>query len=347
MKPVFPYKWKLTNGYPAAGIAHHGCKVFGTFICGGGSTMGYKLAGYHHLGGVEIDKKIAAVYQVNHKPKYLFNDDIRLFKKRLDLPEDLFNLDIFDGSPPCSSFSLSGNREDDWGKEKRFNEGQALQTLDDLFFDYIDLAAVLLPKVIVAENVAGLIAGNARAYVLEIYKAFQKIGYNVQIFLLNASSMGVPQKRERVFFVCHRKNLALPKLELSFNHKPITLGELEKHVSNPIGEPLTEAFAQWWRLTKKGDSFGKAHPKGSFFNSTRQSRSKVLGTITATVAGKMAHYDHPNELHEDVIKLAGTFPVDYNFLDVPVKYLVGMSVPPVMMANVADQIYKQWLSKLK
>jgi site-specific DNA-cytosine methylase len=42
---------------------------FGTFICGGGSTMGYKLAGFNHLGGVEIDVKVADVYKENHKPK--------------------------------------------------------------------------------------------------------------------------------------------------------------------------------------------------------------------------------------------------------------------------------------
>ena len=61
-KHLFPYRWKLSDGYPAGGIAYHGRKVFGTFICGGGSTMGYKLAGYDHLGGVEIDPKVAAVY---------------------------------------------------------------------------------------------------------------------------------------------------------------------------------------------------------------------------------------------------------------------------------------------
>ena len=49
---LFPYRWSLADGYPAKGITYHGRKVFGTFICGGGSTMGYKLAGYHHLGGV-------------------------------------------------------------------------------------------------------------------------------------------------------------------------------------------------------------------------------------------------------------------------------------------------------
>ena len=84
----FNYKWYLKDGYPAAGIENHGSKVFGTFICGGGSSMGYKLAGYHHLGGVEIDPKVAEVYKANHNPEYLFVEDIRNFRKRPQLPKE-------------------------------------------------------------------------------------------------------------------------------------------------------------------------------------------------------------------------------------------------------------------
>jgi DNA (cytosine-5)-methyltransferase 1 len=90
----FPFKWKIAEGYPAAGIENHGCSVFGTFICGGGSSMGYKLAGYNHLGGVELDPKVAETYEVNHHPKYLYVMDIREFNKKKDLPEELYNLDL-------------------------------------------------------------------------------------------------------------------------------------------------------------------------------------------------------------------------------------------------------------
>ena len=75
----FNYKWLLKDGFPASGIKANNLKVFGTFVCGGGSTMGYKLAGFNHLGGVEIDKRIAEVYNINHKPKYFYNQDIRDF----------------------------------------------------------------------------------------------------------------------------------------------------------------------------------------------------------------------------------------------------------------------------
>lgn len=72
----FPYDWRLADGYPAAGIEPHGCTVFGTFVCGGGSTMGYKLAGFRHLGGVEIDPRAAEVYRANHAPEMLFVEDL-------------------------------------------------------------------------------------------------------------------------------------------------------------------------------------------------------------------------------------------------------------------------------
>ena len=67
-----------------------------------------------------------------------------------------------------------------------------------------------------------MIAGNAKAYVKEAVKRLNDYGYSVQVFLLNAASMGVPQKRERVFFVCSRKELNYPKLKMEFNEKAIT-----------------------------------------------------------------------------------------------------------------------------
>ena len=204
-KHLFPYKWYLKDGYPSANITKNNYNVFGTFICGGGSTMGYKLAGFNHLGGVEIDPPIADIYKTNHSPKHLYNLDIREFNKLTDLPKELFNLDILDGSPPCSTFSMAGSREKAWGKEKQFREGQAVQTLDDLVFVFCDTIIKLQPKVFLLENVKGIIQGNAKVYSKNIVKKMTDAGYNVQVFCLNAASMGVPQKRERVFFISYKK----------------------------------------------------------------------------------------------------------------------------------------------
>ena len=155
----FPFRWNIADGYPAKGIEAHNSTVFGTFICGGGSSMGYKLAGYHHLGGVELDPKVAETYKINHNPELLYNEDIRDFNKRTDLPEQLYHLDLLDGSPPCSTFSTAGSRDKAWGKEKHFAEGQKLQTLDDLVFIYCDTIIKLQPKCFLLENVSGIIKG--------------------------------------------------------------------------------------------------------------------------------------------------------------------------------------------
>nr|DAY18933.1 MAG TPA: Cytosine specific methyltransferase [Caudoviricetes sp.] len=343
-KHKFPYQWNLKDGYPAKGIDQHNLKVFGTFICGGGSSMGYKLAGFDHLGGVEIDPKVAEIYKLNHNPKYLFIEDIREFNKRKDLPEELFHLDILDGSPPCSSFSMAGNREKDWGKKKRFREGQALQTLDDLFFDYIALAKRLQPKVVIAENVKGLIQGNAKSYVKKIKREFENAGYKVQLFLLNAASMGVPQKRERVFFICQRKDLNFPDLKLNFNERPILFSEIKK--LNPKGpfKEIIPSCRDLWEKAKQGKGLDSVHPtKSSFFSKRKLADKEVVGTLTAHCSEDFLHSTEKRCLNEEEIKLIGAYPLDYNFKDIDCGYLIGMSVPPVMTAQIAHQVYLQWL----
>ena len=112
--PMFSVKWNLADIKQDKPV-----KVFSTFACGGGSTMGYKRAGFEVIGNCEIDPAMNKVYVANNKPKYNYNMDVRDFLKQ-ELPEELYNIDILDGSPPCSSFSLAGLREETWGKEKAF-----------------------------------------------------------------------------------------------------------------------------------------------------------------------------------------------------------------------------------
>jgi DNA (cytosine-5)-methyltransferase 1 len=348
VKYKFPYRWNLSDGYPAKGIEYHGKRVLGTFVCGGGSTMGYKLAGFDHLGGVEIDPKIAAVYKANHSPKYLFTEDIRAFNQRNDLPAELYDLDLLDGSPPCSSFSMAGNRERDWGKQKQFAEGQAFQRLDDLVFEYVETIKKLQPKVALLENVKGLITGNAKAYAKNLKTAFEMAGYRVQVFLLNAASMGVPQKRERVFFIGQRKDLGLPLLKMEFNEKPILFGIATNGlIPNGNNEwiKLTEFQKSIWHKAKQGESFAR-YNNGNGFNDFKADDSNVIGTISAQ-QHKYYHSTEPRHFYKSEFCVVGSYPQDFNFLDQKYGYLIGMSVPPVMTAQIAHQIYLQWLSKIQ
>jgi len=213
--------WNLTD---LQAIPKNGLKVFSTFSCGGGSTMGYKLAGCDVVGANDIDPEMAYHYKLNHNPKHYFLCPVSQLLK-IDLPDELFDLDILDGSPPCSTFSMAGSREKAWGKEKHFREGQAKQVLSDLFFDYLDLVARLKPKVAVAENVKGMILGNAKGYTKLVMARFREIGYRPQLFLVNAADCGVPQKRERVFFCALRNDIDKPLLKLAPKHRWISAGE--------------------------------------------------------------------------------------------------------------------------
>ena len=101
----FPWKWSLSD---LEKRPKHGHTVFSCFSCGGGSSMGYKLAGFDVVGNCEIDPDMMKVYKQNNHPKHSFLMDIRDFLKLPDerIPEELFHLDVLDGSPPCSVFSF-------------------------------------------------------------------------------------------------------------------------------------------------------------------------------------------------------------------------------------------------
>jgi DNA (cytosine-5)-methyltransferase 1 len=342
MSHKFPYKWNLADGYPAKGIEYHGKKVFSCFACGGGSTMGYKLAGYEMLGCNEIDPEMIGAYRENHKPKFSFLAPIQEFKNSKAFPDELMDLDILDGSPPCSSFSMSGSREKKWGVEKKFREGQADQVLDNLFFDFLDLAERLKPKVIVAENVKGMLMGNAKSYVTKINKRFKEIGYEVQLFLLNAATMGVPQKRERVFFIANR--MGWGKLRMQFFEKAIPYSEFK---SEP-GPMLTTDTTEVWKKRKPSDtSLGDIHGRISGGRKRFSARfifdNEVCSTVTASPDCLPIRHDFPNRINDDDLKCIGSYPQDYKFPKCGAQYLIGMSVPPVMTAQISHQIYLQWL----
>lgn len=335
---MYNWKWNLSELKNDKDIS-----VFSCFSCGGGSTMGYKRAGFKVIGNVEIDPKINAMYVKNHHPKYNFEMDLREFNKRDDLPEDLYHLDILDGSPPCTTFSHAGKREKSWGVEKKFREGQKEQRLDDLFFVFLETVKKLQPKVVIAENVAGLVEGNAKGYVNAIIKKFKEIGYSVQLFKLNAALMDTPQARERVFFIAN--NQGYPKIKLDFNGKPIKFGEVRTKHGKPIGvgklkERLKHLLpsdkdmaAILERTENKRSNFGVKIFQDHFVPYTIVSSSSFIRACDKCYCSD-----------GDFINIS-TFPQDYDFCGNNVQYVTGMSVPPNMMANIATEVYKQWLKK--
>ncbi len=339
--PLKTGPWKLAE---LKSVKKHGLKVFSCFHCGGGSTMGYKLAGFDVLGGVEIDPEMMEIYRENHQPKHSFLMGVQQFKDlpTAKIPKELFDLDILDGSPPCSSFSMNGSRAKGWGEKKKFREGQTEQVLDDLFFDFIAIAKKLQPKVVISENVKGLILGDARGYVKEIFQAFSDAGYETQLFLLNASAMGVPQRRERVFFISRKKSLKLPPVKMKFQEPVIPF----KAIKQPGVQKsdLTVWCRKMWECRNLKDrNYGsiteRMQGKATNYSTGLIRDNEVPPTLTAKVNHVL--YSEPRHLTvQEQIRIQ-TFPDDYNFKELQPAYACGMSVPPFMMQRVASAVAEQ------
>lgn len=344
--------WMLSD---LKAVPQNGLKVMSTFACGGGSSMGYKRAGCEIVAANDIDPEMAWHYKRNLNPPNYFLCPIRDLLT-MDLPPELFELDILDGSPPCSTFSMAGSREKAWGKDKHFREGQAKQVLSDLFFDYLDLVERLKPRVAIAENVKGMILGNAKGYTKLVMARFKEIGYRPQLFLLNGADCGVPQRRERVFFVAIRDDIKAAPLKLAPKHRWISAGEATVDLQVLTAEEAkenaldAETDRKWWSLTNPGEDYGDAvmrtGAKVKLWNHKKLSGEKPSKSLTATDMFK--HWNVRRTLTFREWKRLGSFPDDYHAkTDKIGKYMIGMSVPPKMTEQVARAVIDQWLQPKK
>lgn len=337
--------WHLAD---LAKVPPNGVKVMSTFACGGGSSMGYKLAGCSIVAANDIDPEMAWHYKHNLNPPLYYLCPIRDLLTA-DLPPELFNLDILDGSPPCSTFSMAGDREKSWGKDKHFREGQAKQVLSDLFFDFLDLAGRLRPKVVIAENVKGMLIGNAKGYTKLVMAQFVELGYRPQLFLVNAADCGVPQRRERVFFVALRNDIAKPKLNLAPRCKWVSAGAATADLQELTADEKAETCIQRYAIGKEAARIKEGGTSERYFSLVRLDRAKPAPTLTAALSAESAasviHSTECRNLTFREVKRLGSFPDDYHAKSDRIgKYMVGMSVPPRMTEAVARAVVSQWLT---
>jgi DNA (cytosine-5)-methyltransferase 1 len=192
--------------------------VISTFAGGGGSSTGYRLAGGKILCVNEFVEAAVETYKANYPNTPVLVEDIKKlngedFLKAAGIQKG--ELDILDGSPPCSAFSVAGKREKGWDQEKIYSDGKKVENIEDLFFEFIRIAKDIQPKVIIGENVAGILMGEAIKKYNEIINEFEKIGYTAVGQVLNAADYGTPQGRQRCFFVAIRNDI-VDKAGLNF-----------------------------------------------------------------------------------------------------------------------------------
>ena len=333
---------------------HNGFNVVSTFSGGGGSCLGYRMAGYRVLWANEFIPSARETYKANHPNSILDGRDIRTVQSQEILDAiglDKGQIDLFDGSPPCSAFSTAGKGSKGWGVTKGYSTG-ANQIVDDLFFEYARLLDGLQPKTFVAENVTGLVKGKSKGYFFEILQSLKDCGYNVQAKVLDASWLGVPQMRQRVIFVGVRNDLGLepvfPKpMAYQYTLRDALSGIQEQ---TDVDVDLSKyALAKRWKECKQNGWV--THPK--WFSLKLPEWNRACNTITASAsivgAASVCHPDECRKFYVSELKRIQSFPDDFvlhgNYVQQVTR--IGNSVPPVMMMHIASTIRDESLDKVK
>jgi len=163
-------------------------------FCGaGGLSLGFQMAGFEIAFANDINPDYANTYQMNHPGSKFFNGSVeqltaeKIFRETGLGPR---GIDLLIGGPPCQGFSINAPRrsiEDDRNR---------------LFREYARLVLEgLRPKVILMENVPGMVSLERGRVIREIYELFQQTGYRMRHMILCAAHYGMPQERWRLFFV--------------------------------------------------------------------------------------------------------------------------------------------------
>lgn len=175
----------------------NGLTLVSLFAGCGGSSLGYKQAGYDVRLAVEWEPAATAVYRLNFPDTMVWEGDIAKLTNdealRLARVQSE-QLDVLDGSPPCQGFSTAGKRA--FGDAK-----------NQLFREYVRLLMSFRPRAFVMENVSGMIKGKMKLVFAEILTTLKAVGYKVSCRLLNAWWYGVPQNRKRVILVGIRDDI--------------------------------------------------------------------------------------------------------------------------------------------
>ena len=334
----------------------NGFTVVSTFSGAGGSSLGYRMAGFRVAWVNEFVEAARETYRANARPETIIDGrDIReitgaeiLHATGLKPGE----LDVLDGSPPCASFSTAGKREKAWGTVKKYSDVE--QRADDLFFEFARLLGELRPRTFVAENVSGLVMGTAKGYFLSILGALKSTGYVVAARMLDAQWLGVPQQRRRLIFVGVRDDLdAAPAHPAPLPYR-YSIRDALPWLVDGAEHPPVEDGAQIARFAigAEWDKAGHGGKSDKYLNLVRGAIGRPAPTITATGGNSSAAGPvHPTEKRKFAIaelrRLCG-FPDDFVLTGSYAQQWerLGRAVPPPMMERIATTLRDDILRRL-
>lgn len=324
------------NGKPTVISVFAGC---------GGSSLGYRLAGYRELLAVDWNGIAADTFKLNFKDVQSWVRDVREVSAEEVLgfcgllPGEL---DVFDGSPPCQGFSMSGRRE-------------VNDTRNDLFLEYIRLIKGLKPKVFLMENVPGMVKGKMKGRFIGIMKSLKELDYRVKCKQMNAKYYGVPQSRERLIFIGVRNDLNIEPSFPGGNRSVVTVGQALQgfDCSGEIVFPKGKAW-EYYYAVPRGKSLAhfmtKKFGTNSYFNLIKADPRRPLCTVTRLFAEGMSgilHWKERRYLTIGELKRLSSFPDDFQFAGTFKEQWaqIGNAVMPGFMRAVAEHIKREILQK--
>lgn len=289
----------------------NGKTVISIFSGCGGSTLGYKLAGFKELLAIDCDNNSVETFKANFPETPIWKRDIRNVKS-----QEILNfcnikvgeLDVLDGSPPCQGFSTAGKR-------------QVNDNRNDLFDEMIRLIKELQPKVFVIENVPGMIKGKMKGRFKNILRNLKALNYSIKIKLMNAKYYSVPQSRERIIFLGVRKDLEKEPIFPKPNLKTIS-------VKDALGR---NGYIKYRSRYYKGFvNFGTA-----YFDCP-------CPTITKTRSWQV----YPENFTISDLKKLSSFPEEFNFVGSFNQQWarIGNAVMPKFMEAIAKNIIETILN---
>ena len=223
-------------------------KVLDLFSGCGGLSLGFKMAGFEISGAIDNDADSIQTFKKNFKKSKSLIKDINKINKK-EIKKNFSNIDVIIGGPPCQGFS-NANR---WQKE--YNDPRNL-----LFLKFIEFVKIIKPKMLLIENVSGILSRSKGQIINNIKEILNENGYKVDYKLLNASEFGVPQIRKRVFIVGNRLN------SIDF------FENLKKRKKVTVKDAISELYA----LEKKDEKKLNGKLDNNYIKYLRKKNSKVL-----------------------------------------------------------------------
>lgn len=325
-------------------VEPNGWTVASTFSGCGGSSTGYRLAGFRVAWASEFIAAAADTYRANMDPATVLDTrDIRDVQ-----PGDIGDVDLLDGSPPCSPFSTQGKLSAGWHEPVPYSG--TMQRTDDLFDEYARLVEGLRPRVFIAENVSGLVTGVAKGYFKQVLARLRAAGYRVEARLLDACWLGAAQERRRIIFCGVRDDLGVPpafpapqRVRRSIRDALPDCGGLiwRWGVADPT-RPSPTIQTEW----RSHSEMALLAPPGT--DKDPETGRDLHADLTRYAAAQhRAQLDLPDGYRWDVRRLTlgelralAGFPPDFRLTgSYPQRWeRIGRAVPPVMMRAIAETV---------